>query len=128
MGVTDKYGVGKKPWAESDKMLRHVAGAILFGVPSRGMETQALMILVRGHANEAIVRDLIVGSGYLQSLDDRFFDVASHGRMTLFWAFETRTSPPVGREWALPRGGPGMSACQPTAGGEAGPPIARKVN
>ena len=63
------------------RMLRHVAGAILFGVPSRGMETQALMTIVRGQANEAIVRDLSVGSGYLQSLDDRFSDVASQGRM-----------------------------------------------
>ena len=77
------------------QMLRRVAGAILFGVPSRGMETQALMTVVRGQANEAIVRDLTAGSDYLQSLDDRFSDVASQGRMKLFWAYETRTSPTV---------------------------------
>jgi len=76
------------------QMLQHVVGAVLFGVPSRGMETQALMTIVRGQANEAIVRDLTIGSDYLQSLEDRFFDVASHG-MKLFWAYETRTSPTV---------------------------------
>jgi len=76
-------------------MLRHVAGAILFGVPSRGMETQALRTIVRGQANDAIVRELLVGSGYLQSLDDRFSNVALQGRMKLFLAFETRTSPTV---------------------------------
>ncbi len=77
------------------QVLRRVAGAIMFGVPSRGMETQALMTVVRGQVNEVIVRDLTGGSGYLQSLDDRFSDVASRGRMKLFWAFETKTSPTV---------------------------------
>jgi len=41
------------------------------------------------------VRDLTARSDYLQSLDDRFFDVALQGRMKLFWAYETRTSPTV---------------------------------
>jgi len=75
------------------QIVRQTAGAVLFGVPSRGMETQALMTMVRGQANEGLVRDLTVPSEYLQSLDDRFFEAA--GAMKLFWAFETRTSPTV---------------------------------
>jgi predicted alpha/beta hydrolase family esterase len=39
------------------QMLRRVGGAILFGVPSRGMETQALLTIVRGQANEATWSD-----------------------------------------------------------------------
>jgi predicted alpha/beta hydrolase family esterase len=77
------------------QILRRVAGAVLFGVPSRGMETQALMAMVRGQANEGIVRDLTAKSHYLQSLDDRFLQAALTGTMKLFWAFETRTSPTV---------------------------------
>jgi len=65
-------------------MLRRVAGAILFGMPSHSMETQALITIVRRQANEAIVRDLTAGSDYLQSLDNRFSNVASQGRMKLF--------------------------------------------
>jgi hypothetical protein len=84
------------------QMLRHVVGAVLFGVPSRGMETQALVTMVRGQANEGLVRDLTTGSDYLQSLDDRFFEVALYGRMKLFWAFETRTSPTVAVGVSLP--------------------------
>jgi hypothetical protein len=72
-----------------------VAGAILFGVPSRGMETQAIMSMVREQPNEGLVRDLTTSSGYLCSLHARFFEVALHGRMKLFWAFETRTFPTV---------------------------------
>lgn len=75
------------------QIVKQTAGAVLFGVPSRGMETQALMTMVRGQANDGLLRDLTVPSEYLNSLDDQFVEVA--GGMKLFWAFETRTSPTV---------------------------------
>jgi len=79
----------------AQQMLQQTASAVLFGAPTRGMETQALMTMVRGQANESLVRDLIILSGYLKSLEDRFFDIAVAARMRLFWAFETKTSPTV---------------------------------
>ncbi len=77
------------------QILRQVVGAVLFGVPSRGMETQALMTMVRGQPNERLVHDLAAKSEHLRSLDDRFFGVAQLGGMKLFWAYETRASPTV---------------------------------
>ncbi|KAK0724323.1 hypothetical protein B0H67DRAFT_102434 [Lasiosphaeris hirsuta] len=71
---------------------------VLFGVPSRGMETQALMTMVNGRPNQDLVRDLTAGSEYLHRLDDRFFEVARCGRMELFWAYETKTSPTVAKQ------------------------------
>jgi len=89
-GIVLKEALDREP-----KIARHVAGAVLFGVPSRGMETQALMAMVSGQPNMGLVRGLATSSGYLESLDDRFFDVARRGRMELFWAYETRLSPTV---------------------------------
>ena len=85
------------------RMLQQTAGAVLFGAPTRGMETQALMTMVSGQANEGLIRDLTIPSGYLKSLEDQFFDVAIAGRMKLFWAFETKTSPTVAVSASLPR-------------------------
>jgi alpha-beta hydrolase superfamily lysophospholipase len=44
------------------QILRQVVGAVLFGVPSRGMKTQALMTMVRRRPNERLVRDLAAKS------------------------------------------------------------------
>ena len=82
--------------------MRHVAGAIFFGVPSRGMKTDALMTVVSGQPNEGLVYDLATASKYLQRLDDRFFEVARRGRMELFWAYETKTTPTVVVSISLP--------------------------
>jgi surfactin synthase thioesterase subunit len=79
---------------EHQKM-RHVAGAVFFGVPSRGMETQALMTMVSGQPNGGLVRDLTTASDYLGRLDDRFFEVVRRGTLELFWAYETKTTPTV---------------------------------
>jgi len=76
-------------------IIHHVAGAVFFGSPSRGMDTQALMTMVEGQPTAALVRDLATTSDYLQELDDRFFEVARRGRMEIFWAYETKTSPTV---------------------------------
>jgi len=87
--------VFKEMLGREHQIIHHVVGAILFGAPSRGMETQALMSMVSGQPNRGLVDDLTVSSDYLQRLDDCFFEVARRGRMELFWGYETRTSPTV---------------------------------
>ena len=77
------------------QVVQQTAGAVLFGAPTRGMETQALMTMVSGQVNARLVLDLTILSEYLKRLEDRFFDVAMDGRMKLYWAFETQTSPTV---------------------------------
>jgi predicted alpha/beta hydrolase family esterase len=89
-GIVFKEMLDRQP-----QMIPHVVGAILFGAPSRGMETQALMSMVSGQPNKGLVDDLTTASDYLRCLDDRFFDVARRGRMELFWGYETKTSPTV---------------------------------
>jgi hypothetical protein len=79
-----------------DRQIMHrTVGGLMFGVPSRGMETRALMAMVHGQPNENLINALTTGSKDLQTLDDRFFEVALRGRMEMFWAYETRTSPTV---------------------------------
>lgn len=69
----------------------NMVGGVLFGVPSRGMETQALMAMVRGQPNEGLVRDLTKGLGYLQSLNEQFFN------LTLpVWSLNVTDSPSRG--------------------------------
>lgn len=77
-------------------IFQSLVGGVLFGVPSRGMETRALLAMVRGQPNEDLVRGLTRGSDYLKSLDEQFSDVVVPRGMNLFWAYETRTSPTVG--------------------------------
>lgn len=76
-------------------MIPNVVGAVLFGAPSLGMETQALMSMVSGQPNKGLVDDLTTTSDYLRCLDNRFFEVARRGRMELFWGYEIKTSPTV---------------------------------
>jgi len=76
-------------------ILSRVIGGVLFGVPSHGMETEALMTMVNGQPNENLVQDLDRDSPHLRSLDDKFSGIASLQKMTLFWAYETRTTATV---------------------------------
>lgn len=77
------------------QMLRQILGAVMFGVPSCGMETQALMAMVHGRVNEGLVQSLTAQSPHLQSLDELFHVIAHDKRMKLVWAYETKTSPTV---------------------------------
>jgi len=87
--------VVKEALVGEHSITRATIGSIFFGVPSRGMETQALMTMVNGQPNKNLVLDLAVGSDYLQCLDDRFFEVVRCGKMELFQGYETKTSPTV---------------------------------
>jgi hypothetical protein len=64
-------------------------------VPSRGMETQALLTMVSGQPNATLIHDLTIASDYLQHLDDRFSEVLRRTRIELFQGYETKTSPTV---------------------------------
>ncbi len=81
--------------SDPERILHHTVGGVLFGVPSRGMETQALMTMVRTQPNEGLLRDLTTGSEYLRSLHGQFSDIIQTTGIKLFWAYETRTSPTV---------------------------------
>ncbi|KAH8882335.1 hypothetical protein GQ53DRAFT_847721 [Thozetella sp. PMI_491] len=83
---------------ERDMLKSRFRGGVLFGVPSRGMETTSLRAMVAGLANEQIVLDLTEESEYLRSLDDRFTGIAAMLKMSLFWAYETKTSPTVEKQ------------------------------
>ncbi|KAI2465412.1 hypothetical protein F4781DRAFT_424824 [Annulohypoxylon bovei var. microspora] len=73
-------------------------GGIFFGVPSQGMSTSHLSILVKDQANEQMVQDLSTGSEYLRDLDDQFSGLTLVRNMRLYWSYETKTSPTVTRE------------------------------
>ncbi|KAI9159121.1 Protein SERAC1 [Paramyrothecium foliicola] len=53
-------------------ILDKIFGAIMFGVPSLGMEQSHLMAIVDGQVNETLVEDLSRDSQYLQRLDKAY--------------------------------------------------------
>ncbi|KAI1116549.1 hypothetical protein F5Y14DRAFT_407127 [Nemania sp. NC0429] len=74
-------------------ILSRFLGGISFGVPSFGMKTTHLQLMVRGQVNEQVVTDLSTTSEYLRNLDDHFSGLVLTRHMRLFWAYETMTSP-----------------------------------
>ncbi|KAI1078377.1 hypothetical protein F5B20DRAFT_571625 [Whalleya microplaca] len=80
---------------KSIRILDNFIGGIFFGVPSLGMATSHLSIMVKGQHNEQMIQDLSRNSEYLQDLGDRFSGLAAVRGMRLYWAYETRTSPTV---------------------------------
>lgn len=76
-------------------ILHQMVGGLFFGVPSRGMDTQALITMTNGRPNENLLQNLTVGSEYLRDLDNRASGIMASKGMSLFWAYETRMSPTV---------------------------------
>lgn len=72
-----------------------ISGAIFFGVPNLGMEQSALLAMVDGTPNEALVADLTPGSDYLVQLHEQMTGLAFLQKVDCHWAYETRTSPTV---------------------------------
>ncbi len=70
-------------------------GGIFFGVPSAGMEASHLMAMVKGQANEDLVKSLSPDSPYLGMLNDRFSGIKWSHQFFCHWAYETKTSPTV---------------------------------
>ena len=84
-----------KDASEREMLKAYFRGGVLFGVPSHGMNINALRTMVNGKPNERMVLDLGESSEYLRSLDDRFAGISVLLDMKLFWAYETKTSPTV---------------------------------
>lgn len=68
---------------------------VLFGVPNRGMDQEALLTAVRGQPNQTLVTNLAKDSDYLLGLDKSFSGIGSIHRMRFNWAYETTTTPTV---------------------------------
>ncbi|KAI1335062.1 hypothetical protein F5Y15DRAFT_399463 [Xylariaceae sp. FL0016] len=79
-------------------VLNRFKGGIFLGVPSAGMETSDLISIVKGKVNEGLLHDLTRGSDYLRSLDDQFSGLTLTRNLSLYWAYETKTSPTVERQ------------------------------
>jgi len=87
--------------ADRDKsvanVLNNIRGAIMFGVPSLGMEQSHLLAMVEGRPNESLVQDLPRegGSNYIRQLNDQFEGLSFIKTTRIFWAYETQDSPTV---------------------------------
>jgi len=78
-------------------ILDNIRGAIMFGVPSLGMEPSHLMAMVEGQPNESLVQDLSRdgGGNYVRQLNTRFKGLSFLRRARILWAYETEESPTV---------------------------------
>ncbi|KAK4444026.1 hypothetical protein QBC34DRAFT_416019 [Podospora aff. communis PSN243] len=89
--------------ADRDKsfsgILNNISGAVMFGVPSLGMQQCHLMAMVEGQPNEFLIEDLSRQTGvYLRDLSAKFDGLSFLQRAKVFWAYETRESPTVERQ------------------------------
>lgn len=77
------------------QIVQNVVGAIMFGVPSLGMEQSHLMAMVEGRPNEQLVQDLARdgGANYVRQLNTRFEGLTFLRTARIVWAYETRESP-----------------------------------
>ncbi|RYP29592.1 hypothetical protein DL767_006644 [Monosporascus sp. MG133] len=77
-------------------ILANVRGAVMFGVPSLGMEQSHLIAMVEGQANQSLVEDLSrYGGNYVRQLHTRFEGLSFLRKARLLWAYETEESPTV---------------------------------
>jgi len=79
------------------QILDHVLGAIMFGVPSLGMDQSHLLSMVEGRPNEQLVQDLARdgGANYVRQLNTRFQGLTFLRTAKVIWAYETKESPTV---------------------------------
>jgi len=98
-GLVLKHAVVHMADRESSvsNILQNLHGAIMFGVPSLGMEQSHLMAMVEGQPNEALVYDLSRegGTNYLRHLNTRFEGLSYVRSARILWAYETEESPTV---------------------------------
>jgi alpha-beta hydrolase superfamily lysophospholipase len=78
-------------------ILDNVLGAIMFGVPSLGMEQSHLLAMVEGQPTETLVQDLSRDgdSNYLVRLNERFESLSFLRTAQIMWAYETERTPTV---------------------------------
>jgi hypothetical protein len=75
-------------------ILDNVQGAIMFGVPSLGMQQSHLMTMIEGQGNDTLVQDLSRdnGSYYLRQLKKSFEGISFTRTVRILWAYETKES------------------------------------
>ncbi|KAH8900918.1 hypothetical protein GQ53DRAFT_608318, partial [Thozetella sp. PMI_491] len=87
-------------------LIDKIRGAVMFGVPSLGMEQSFLLSMVEGQANETLVEDLSRDSSYLRNLDKSYQGIAKLRELQIHYAYETRSSPTLGADGIWTRDGP----------------------
>lgn len=75
-------------------ILSNVRGAIMFGVPTLGMDQAHLMAMVEGQPNELLIQALSrdCGNDYVRRLHERFEGLSFLKDARLLWAYETKES------------------------------------
>jgi hypothetical protein len=78
----------------ASNILSTLRGAIMFGVPSLGMQQSHLLAMVKGQANDILVQDLSRENGvnYLRQLNKSFDGISFTRTARIFWAYETKES------------------------------------
>jgi len=77
-------------------ILDNISGAVMFSVPSLGMQQCHLMAMVEGQPNEFLVKDLSRQTRrYLRDLNARFKGLSFLRTAEVLWAYETHESPTV---------------------------------
>ncbi|KAG7116091.1 hypothetical protein HYQ44_007244 [Verticillium longisporum] len=76
-------------------ILEVVKGAVMFGVPSLGMQQAHLMAMVGGQANEVLVQDLSRenGTAFMRQRNKQFEGIVFTRKVKVLWAYETEESP-----------------------------------
>lgn len=73
-------------------ILENLEGAILFGVPSKGMNCSCLFPMVEGQPNQKLIEDLSPDSKFLQTLEEQFHNIAALRSIRLVSVYETLRS------------------------------------
>ncbi|KAL6836241.1 hypothetical protein J3E69DRAFT_320897 [Trichoderma sp. SZMC 28015] len=77
-------------------ILNRTRGAILFGVPSQGLDVSDLQIMLEGQPNkDALVKEISNESPFVEVLEEQFSGISHLQKMKLLWAYETETTPTV---------------------------------
>lgn len=76
-------------------ILEKIKGAVLFGVPSQGMNMSDIFGMLGDQPNVDLVNGLSNQSDFLPRLDEQFGNISYLQRLQFFWAFETKLTPSV---------------------------------
>ena len=78
------------PNTRDSELLEAISGAIFFGVPNYGMDTDHLIAQASGQPLQYLIEDLKEGSWYLKNLDHSFSSLSRD--KSFFWGYETKKS------------------------------------
>ncbi|KAG4221696.1 hypothetical protein PC116_g29828 [Phytophthora cactorum] len=73
-----------------------IAGAIFFGVPSRGMDIHDVSRMLGDQPNkDALVSEISAKSDYLSRLEKKFAGASLLRQIKMYWAYETKLTPTI---------------------------------